>query len=605
MKNVVADSGIKAVPDREERETSLLNKLNEWLSTDEGSIPEQKWREESEEDYNFYAGDQDDPQVKRALEEANRPVSVFNEIKPKIDMLVGIADQIRKAPTVLPVGTEDEALAELMNGAFKHFRYETGLADKEMECFEHMAKSGRSFLHFYIDTQNPFEPKIVAKRLPGRDVVVDCDSIEYDLSDARRVFIQKWFNEEDIKAIWPHFDGEAIKSLEKGSSLKMPSYFDPAREKYRIVECWYRKWEKVYWFENPLTGRIDMLREPQWKRFVRQLKEGIPLPDGGELQMDIPPLAQPTMKQFVHYAIFSGLILLEAGPSPYRHDSFPLIPFCAYKDENNNRWFGAITALKDPQRALNTMKRQLQHLLQTSPKGILIHEEDALANEEEYDQYSSSPNFRLVLRTGMFDKAKFTDQPQISPVYQYLIGDYSESMKHISGAEDPLLGIQTSSREPGITARMRMESSIAVLFILFNNFRKSRILAGKQLLSLIQQYVTLPRVIRIEGPEGAKLVRINTQLNPQSPNFNDITVGKYDLVVDEAAENVTMRREIANMLLEYARNAPEAVPPEVVMEYLDLPLSVKVRVREYNEARLAREEEFKRAELAAKLRRKQ
>ena len=41
------------------------------------------------EDYRFYAGDQDTDEVKAALSSLNRPASVFNEVKPKIDMLIG------------------------------------------------------------------------------------------------------------------------------------------------------------------------------------------------------------------------------------------------------------------------------------------------------------------------------------------------------------------------------------------------------------------------------------------------------------------------------------------------------------------------------------
>ena len=73
----------------------------------------------------------------------------------------------------------------------------------------------------------------------------------------------------------------------------------------------------------------------------------------------------------MHYMIFSDIFELEAGPSPYRWKGFPAAFFGAYKDEDNNRWFGAVTGMKDPQIAINTMRRQLSHLLQTLPKGIL------------------------------------------------------------------------------------------------------------------------------------------------------------------------------------------------------------------------------------------
>ena len=99
-----------------------LNKLIEWLTDAEGSTSETEYREVSEEDYDFYAGFQDTDDVIASLEGQNRPATTYNEVKPKIDMLIGLAAQMKYEPTVLPVGIEDEPLVEVMNGAMPHFR---------------------------------------------------------------------------------------------------------------------------------------------------------------------------------------------------------------------------------------------------------------------------------------------------------------------------------------------------------------------------------------------------------------------------------------------------------------------------------------------------
>lgn len=578
----------------------LLEKLDQWLVDAERSTAYTKWVDESKEDYAFYAGKQDDQDVIDILEAQNRPTTTFNEIKPKVDMMVGLADQIRRVPTVLPVGSEDQALAELMNGVYKHYRYTLGITDREMDCFEHTLKSGLSWMHFYVDNQNPFDPQIKCVRIPGRDVVLDPDCLQYDLSDARYIFTSKWFTEEDVMAIWPDIDFEGLRMMAQSHDSDRPTYFDEANEKLRVVECWYRKKESVIWFQNPITGQPDFLRWEQWPKFKEALRNGIQLPQG-TVQMDEPPPAVQTYKDFIYFAIFSNNVLLESGPSPYRHNYFPYVLYGAYKNEDENRWFGPVTVMKDPQRGINTMRRQLAHLLQTSPKGILMHEADSLVNEDDYEKDSSSPNFRLIVSKGHIDRVKFSDQPNISPVYSQLDEVYVQSMKDVSGSQDPLMGIQTSSREPGITARMRLESSIAVLYLLFGNFRRSRIQGGKIMLSMIQQYVQMPKVIRIEGPKGLELVNINTQINPQNAGFNDISAGQYDLVIDETEENVTMRRGVAQMLLDLAQNNPDTIPPEIILEYLDLPFSVKEQVREYNEARIAREQALQEAEIQAKL----
>ena len=160
------------------------------------------------------------------------------------------------------------------------------------------------------------------------------------------------------------------------------------------------------------------------------------------------------------------------------------------------------------------------------------------------------------------------------------------------------MGIQTSSREPGVTVRMRQETGFAVLYVLFHNFSKSRKLITKKLLSLIQQYVDEPTMVRIEGENGMMLAQVNTQVNPQVQGFNDITAGEFDVYVEEGIESTTMRMAIAQWLTDFAMNNPNLIPPDVIMEYSNIPFSVKQQVKQWIAAQQEREDEFRRAELA-------
>jgi hypothetical protein len=579
-------------------EYKLLTKLQKWVTDAENSLPEASWREVAQEDYAFYSGKQDTDEVKAILESQNRPTSTFNEIKPKIDKLVGLADQVRRVPTALPVSREDEALAELTNGTLKHYRYRQGVSDKEMDCFEHTVKSGRSFLYFYIDKENPFEPEIKITRLAGRDVLVDPNFVGYDINEAEYIAVSRWFKENSILAHWPEFNATDVRMMDTSVTTYTPSYFDELKELYRLVEVYYKVPERVVWFLNPLTNKYEHLSRKEWREFKKAIESGVTLPDGRTINEV--PMAVESVKNTIHYAIFSGGVLLESGKSPYNYEGYPIVLYGAYKDEDENRWFSAVTMMKDAQRSLNTMRRQLSHLLQTAPKGILFYETGSILNIDEYDAHSAEPNFKVEMTRDGLSRAKFSDQPQISNIYGILDGTFQQSMKDVSGIQDPLMGKQTSSREPGVTARLRLESNIAVLYILLRNFRISRIQGGKILLSMVQQYVRTPRVIRIDGEKGAQLLDINTQFNPQVEGFNDMSAGKFDLQIDEAAENATMRREIAQMLMDLAHNNPDSIPPDVIMEYIDLPLTAKTRVREYNEARMEREYELRMMEIEAK-----
>ncbi len=600
--NYTEDSPIRTGPEKQpgggpgsDSDALLLNQLLEWLKTAEAATSENEWRTEAKEDYEFYSGKQDTDEVIALLEDQNRSASVYNEVKPKIDMLIGLASQNRKAPMVFPVEINDEALSGIANGAFKHFRRTARVARNEIECFEHMAKSGRSLLHFYISGDDPYNPEVKSKRIHGRDFWLDPISVEYDLSDARYIFVDKYFSKEELQYYFPDLNPDEISTLSQ-SNPENPSFYSQERDKYRVTECWYRKIEKVHWVMNPVTKRSEPLSREEYMKFKSKIESGINLPDGTQLKKEQFPSIEK-YRSSIYYAIFSNTKIIEQGPSPYKHGDFPYVLFAAYKNDDENRWFGAITMMKDPQRGINVMRRQLQYLLQTAPKGIFLHETSAVLDIESYEKRSSEPNYHMELAQGALNQGriKFTDQPAISPVYSQLIELDSQIMKNSSGIQDSLMGVQTSSREPGITVRMRQETGLAVLFILFDNYRESRLQAGKQLLSLIQQYVTETQLIRIEGEEGQKLIQINSQRDPNAPGFNDISVGKYDLVLDDALDNQTMRMAIMQMLTEYAQNNPNSIPPDLIMEYSDLPISAKNRVKEYNQMMLDREERIKTA----------
>lgn len=559
------------------KEDKDLKQLLEWLKQSEESKPEVTYREVSSEDYKFYSGDQDTAEVKLALEAKKRPCTVYNEIKPKIDMLIGMAAQTKHETNVLPVGAEDEAFVELMNGTLKHFQRQIKVKRKELEVFEHTTKSGRSLLYFYIDKANPFKPIIKCKRVEGRNFWLDPDGQEYDLSDHRFLFIDKWLAKEEIEQFWPDFD--ASQAEQSGRQSDTPSFFDEAREKYRIVEGWYYKLTEVIYFVNPMTGKVEWLIPGDFNKFVKALREGIDIGKEEPFIHTEMITSQKSFKKQYYYTIFSGTAKLEGDISPLNWEGFPAV-FCgAYKAYDTNSWFGAVTGMKDPQRTLNTNRRQLIYLLQTLPKGTLMHEVGAILNIEEYEERASDPNFHLEIAQGRFEKVRFMQQPTISNIYSTFDATCIQSMKDTSGAQDSLMGVQTSSREPGITVKARQETGIAVLYILFDNFRETRLNAGKLLLSLIQQYVTEETTIRIEGEKGIQLLQINNQINPQVEGFSDISAGEFDYVVSETAETMTIRAATAQMLIDFNHNNPGTIPPDVLLEYVDLPFTAKQKVK--------------------------
>lgn len=582
---------------------ALHQKLIKWIQNTENSTPEMEYRRISAEDLEFYAGRQDSLEVLQALEAQKRPCEVYNEVKPKIDMLVGLSAQVRNDMQLIPHGAEDEPLTELMNGVLKHFQKKLEVRDREMEAFEYVAKAGRGLVELFVNTDNPFKPEIKFKFHKGNRFGIDPNFQEYSLEDARYLYVDMWLDEDEIKRVYKDFDGATVRNAAFSHPSDYPVFWDEASELYRLVQMWYRQVEEVFWFISPFTGKPDFVRQKDWKVFVDSLEQinndirnGEDVLQNGLQEVEVPNPV-PGFKKFIYFAIMDGMQILSHGENTYWHDDFPFVFIGAYKDDVHNNWFGAITMMKDPQRGINTMRRQLVHLLQTAPKGILIHETGAVLNIEEYEKRGSDPTYHMEVTAGGLNRVQFTNQPMINPIYQSFGDVCVQSMKDSSGIQDSLMGVQTSSREPGVTVRLRQETGFAVLYVLFHNFSKSRKLITQKLLSLIQQYVDEPTMVRIEGQNGAMLMQVNTQLNPQVEGYNDITAGEFDLYVEEGVESTTMRMAIAQWLTDFAMNNPNVIPPDVILEYSNVPFTVKQQVKDWMAMQQQREDEFKKAEL--------
>lgn len=571
----------------EAKNTNLLSIFKTWVQDVERSTSEGIWRKNATEEYRFYAGKQDTPEVLSKLATEKRPNSVFNEIKPKVDTLIGLAAQLKLNPALLPTEDTDEALSEVLGSAFKFFRRETKAEDTELECFEHTAKVGRSLQGHFIDTENPFEPKIKTFRVESGRYGIDPDSRDYPaMDDARYMFVDKWLDQDTILSFYPKFDVEKTQNVETLDPVNRVAqiYFNENNHKVRIVEMWYRIFEQTAWFVSPLTGQPEHIPLDQWNDYVKALTvTGIPDQDGKLIKLPEPPEMMARPRKVIRFAIFSGDQLLERGANPfigYNEEHFPYSLYTGYRDDEEDFWFGVIAMMKDPQRGFNTIMRQLVHLLNTSPKGMLVHEQDTIINIEDYKNKGSSANFDLKVKKGALTGKKilFTDQPQIPAIYTDLLTRYGELMKNLSGIQDVFLGISAGSREPGITSQLRQQSGLAVLFIMFDNFRRSRIHAGKQLLSFIQQYMTATKMIRID-PISAPIVL--NEVGEDNQILNDISVGRFDLIVEEALEGSSMKLANAKILTEFAQNNPGVIPADILLDQTNVSLSAKQRVREF------------------------
>jgi len=184
-------------------------------------------------------------------------------------------------------------------------------------------------------------------------------------------------------------------------------------------------------------------------------------------------------------------------------------------------------------------------------------------------------------------------------------------MKEISGLHDASLGQIPQGAKSGRAIQELQQPGETMISELFDNYVFSRKMLAQMVVGLIQQFYNEPKRIRIAGdysnkflppqmidmrqqleaqvamtnpflpPEmvamqtnqlldvlpGMKILGINIQIG--NARLNDVTVGRYDILIDHVAQNPTTRRaQYYDLLNLVSMGIP--VPPRHLIEAMDI-----------------------------------
>jgi hypothetical protein len=116
-------------------------------------------------------------------------------------------------------------------------------------------------------------------------------------------------------------------------------------------------------------------------------------------------------------------------------------------------------------------------------------------------------------------------------IYQLLEFSVS-SIRDVTGINLELLGMKDNN-QPGVLEAQRKQAGMTVLATMFDSLRRFRKRIGNIRLYFIQNFLNDGRLIRITGQDGAKVI----------PLLRDKTLGKYDVVVDDAPTSPNQKEQ--------------------------------------------------------------
>jgi hypothetical protein len=552
-----------------------IKQFKQWV--EEAQLASQEWRGESWIDASFYDGQQwSTTDYQKAVDAGVNPLTI-NRIFPTINLILG--SQVINKYDISAIGRtqEDAEISQVMTEGVKFVMDQWDGEYLITQAFKDSVIPGFGCLSPCFSTDPRYEKVKIAYR-DWKEIWWDpFASPWFDSTHCRYVFYQRWMDLSDLMALFPNkadeldnqfsesagssksysgsiFDDEAMLVEEKRRIYSSAGWIESRRRRVRPVEMWYTIFEKA-WFATYDNGN------------VYELLDKMPAVEQYQLISGAQEVVGATVRK-MRVATFLGDIVCQDTPSPYHHTMYPFVPFIAYTDRYMFP-YGVPRQLRDQNIEVN--KRRSMALTLLNARRVITEENVVSSNEELQELYreANKPDGFLVVAEGKMDKIKIVEQAQLAPGQVSLLEQSEREIEQISGANAEMAGY-ASNVLSGEAIQKRQNSGSTIISPLFDNLRRSIKILGTQINSLIQQSWNGEKVLRVtDRLSGAeRFVMLNKKIyDDRSGTYiieNNITQGKYDIVITDTPSTDTVREKNMELIIEWVKKSPPEIIPHLM-----------------------------------------
>lgn len=538
-------------------------------------------------DADFYDGDQWDFADAAVLEERGQMPLVFNEVAPMVDWLIGTERRARVDWKVLPRTEDDVEMADVKTKVLKYATDINRSAFNRSRAFADAVKVGVG----WVDTgvrNDPTKDIIYDKYEDWRNVLHDSMAVKHDLSDARYIFRSRWVDDDVAYAMYPDRDSVLRRSVEQDREYSSQQWGEDEfnadgytsashmsesrgshvaggrgnidtepRRRIRLIECQFRMPIKVRVVtDGPFKGSFVEAWDHVLMDAIGQ--------SGGSI------VDRVVMR--MHVAVMTEGHLLALGPMPMRHNSFSLTPVWCYRRGRDRMPYGVVRRVRDLQMDLNKRASKALFLLSTNQ---LLVEKGAVDDINEAREEASQPDGVIVYKAGK--KLEIHRDSEMAAGQVQMMTLNAQAIQKSAGISNENLGRQTNASSGEAIKARQMQGSV-VTTEPFDNLRFLVQTQGEKLLSLIEQWYTEEKVVRLSGHKGqldwVKINQPEQQADGSVRYLNDITSSMADFVVSEQDYAGTLRQVMFDAMTQMAGRMPPEVALRLLtlaMEYSDLP----------------------------------
>lgn len=543
----------------EEREKQSINRYQ--MAIDQDFYDSIQWSEEDAAD----------------VESRGQHPLVFNEVAPMVDWIIGTQRRTRVDWAVLPRGPSDVQAAHVKTQVLKYVSDINKVPWARSRAFDDAVKVGIGWLDDGA-RNDPTKDILFSRYENWRNVLHDSCAQELDLEDGRYIFRWRWVDLDVAIAMFPdrkhvlkkaavahqlygndddelyylnqHFSAKDGQGRAVGSRTYTGDAFmvGTRRARVKLIQGWYKVPSKVQVLRGEAyDGEIYDQKNPQQAHAVKT---------------KVCEIVDAIMMR-MHYALMTEGDLLAHGPSPYKHQRFPLTPLWCYRRGRDGMPYGAIRRVRDIQEDMNKRASKSQFVLSTNQ---LIAEEGAFEDWDLAREEADRPDGVLVYKKGR--EVEIRRDSEMAKGHMEMFQLNAMKIQQTGGVNNENQGRQSNANMSGEAIRALQQQGSVQTTQIFDNQRLAIQIQGEKQLSNIEQFYTEPKVIRITEAKGridwVKINQPETQADGTVRWINDVTASQADFIVAEQDYQGTMRQA----MFENMMNVVAKMPPEIAVRFM-------------------------------------
>jgi hypothetical protein len=479
----------------------------------------------------YYHGSQWSPEEIKILRGRHQPIVTFNEVGPKIDNLVWIAQRFRADPKAYPRTPAHSAGAEIATQCIRAVLDGCEWSYLDGYCAGQAAMEGIAGIELKLIEGDHGDPDISADFIFGDDFFYDPTSFKPDFSDARFKGIGKWVHEETAVELFPDKE-DVIRNIMAETGFDMTTHADRefkwvyANEKrVRLVEHWYKNRHKWYW------------------------------------------------------SFYISNLLLDEGPSPFfdhrNRSTDRFIMFSAAVDHDGDR-YGFLRNLKGPQDEVNQRRGKALHI---SNNTRITLQKGAVDDVETTRREAARPDGVIEYNKG-FEKPEEKLKAEDLQAHLALMQDARAKITGFANIMPDRVTAAEQGEHSGVAIDRLQKAASADLGTFLRNYKSWKMRVYRAIWSAIQHHWTKERYIRVNGgsQDLVQFFEVNKlALNQWGQPMIENLVGSIDvdIILDEGPDTANLMQDAYELI----KDDP-TVPWSVKLKFMPMPASMKAEVQE-------------------------